>query len=184
MSWIFFWRRQPLPKVGEANREADLSPVTGPEPISMLQEQRKESNSPPKDARTLMLVHSNTIRVPELQYDPHHVEDDSEATPVRVLPAGSSILSQPASMVETKPQAQNCFRASKVDATNSADLARIHYFTHCSYAVASLGRPRLIAPDFLLAIRRARSPNRLAKQNNCVEAAPGNDQRRSPAAAQ
>ncbi len=184
MSWIFFWRRQPLPKVEEANSEAKLSPVIGPEQTSMLQERRNESSSLPKDTRTLMLVHSNTVGGPELQYDPHNVEDDAAATPVRVLPAESIILSQPASTEETNSQAQNSLLTSRVDPASSAELARIQYFRHCSYAVASLGRPRLIAPDFLLETRRARSPNTLAKQNNCVETVPGDDQRRSPAAAQ
>lgn len=154
--WIFFWRRPRSSEAETPRQEAEHSLMTELEPISMQPEQhnedgrdgdrRNEVNSRWKETRTLMVVRSNTARALE----PEDAEDDSEAKPVIILPAGPSAIPQPAAITLTKSAGHESSPAGKsagaFDVTNSTKTARIAYFTHGYYAAASLGPPRLTAP--------------------------------------
>ena len=175
--WLFFWRRKQLPKPDASKPEAEPSLETEPEPISMPQERRDDVSSRSKGTRTLMVVRSNTARAVE----PQCVEDDSAAKPVLALPAGLHVISQPAETVETKPRQAEGSLTGKVDASDVPKSGRINYFTRGCYAVASLGRPRLIAPDVILDTRRGR-PRTLPGQNGTADAVLNKAQLHPPAA--
>jgi hypothetical protein len=173
---IFVWRRRRLPPAEASNPEPELLPVTNPEPISMPEVRRSELNSR-RDTRTLMVVHSNTVRALEAQ----PVEDDDEAKPVLVLPVGPSIVSPPPLPAEAKPEQQEDSSTGQPD-SDLPQSGRIAYFTHGCYAVASLGPPKLTRPDLIRDAKRGRLLQPHLGQSIAANAKPGNAPERSPAA--
>jgi hypothetical protein len=175
---IFFWRGRRLPQAEAPRPEPELLPVTNPEPISMPEVWRTELNSPRRDSRTLMVVHSNTARALEAQ----PVEHDDEAKPVLVLSVGPSILPPPPRPAEAKPEPHQDSPTGQPD-SDLPQSGRIAYFTHGCYAVASLGSPKLTAPDLIRDAKRRRLPQPRLDQSSTANAKPGNEPER-PAAAQ
>ena len=166
--WIFFWRRQQMPKAA-AQQEPQPTSVSKPEPISMPEERRNEVNSRSRETRTLMVVRSNTVRALEAQEAPQEADEVPEPKPVVMLPVGRGTTS-PAAAVEPKPEEPG---DSAIDKSNASDLlksGRFTYFTHGCYAVASLRGPRLTAPGLILDMERGRSPGSSPNQSGAAGA--------------
>ena len=137
--WILFWRF----KRGQRAQKRDVLAVTEPARIGVPEERRDAPDWQGKDTETVTVGGSNTA----LALGAQNIVDDSECKLVLVRPAPLSVIAQ---------SAKERSRAAAIRPKTSGSFTLPTAVTRS----ASLGRPRLTAPDLILGARCARFPVR------------------------